>query len=255
MQFTRIEPTGDAAKAVECYWTAKDDDAAPVVQKIIPDGFAEIIFHFGDHYRINLNGRWRKQGRRLLAGQITKYFYLENTGVSDMMGIKLKPSAITHLFGISMKDKADRVVVLDNKIQIDCENVDAYFNELCNRYPADHPVDKAVDIMFARNGMISIAEVCQEISVGERYLQQLFQKYVGVTPKFFCRILRFSYIFRVIKEDKPKWADVVYEAGYYDQSHFIKNFKAFTGEDPGEYVFADKSLANFFMKRSHFYNR
>jgi AraC-like DNA-binding protein len=85
--------------------------------------------------------------------------------------------------------------------------------------------------------------------VGERYLQQLFQKYIGVSPKFFARIVRFSYIFKVIKDEDPNWADVVYEAGYYDQSHFIRNFKAFTGEDPSAYIFAEKSLANFFMKK------
>src|ERR1700754_1042334 len=102
MEFRRIEPTGVAARAVECYWTVKDDDPTPVKQKIIPDGFTEIIFHFGDHYRINLNGKWRNQGTRLLAGQISKYFYLENSGKTDILGIKLKPTAITHLYEIPM---------------------------------------------------------------------------------------------------------------------------------------------------------
>src|SRR4051812_15605631 len=102
MDFRRIEPTGNASRAVECYWYVKDDDTTPVKQKIIPDGFAEIIFHFGDHYRINLDGRWKKQGKRLLAGQITKHFFLENMGRSDMLGIKLKPTAIAHLFNIPM---------------------------------------------------------------------------------------------------------------------------------------------------------
>jgi AraC-like DNA-binding protein len=249
MDFRRIEPTGHACKAIDYYWLAKDDNSTCVKQKIIPDGFAEIIFHFGDQYRINLHGRWQRQGRRLLAGQLTKYFYLENTGVSDMMGIKLKPAAVTHLFGISMKDLVDRVVVLDEKIKIDTENVDEYFNRLCVNYPCDHPADKAVEIILSKKGMITVAELCSEIDVSERYVQTLFQKYVGLSPKFFSRVIRFSHIFNLIKEHDPDWAEVVYKAGYYDQSHFIRNFKAFTGEDPGEYLFAEKTLANFFMKR------
>lgn len=248
MEFRRIEPTGAAAKAVECYWIVKNDDATPVRQKIIPDGFTEIIFHFGDHYRINLDGRWSRQGKRLLAGQISKYFYLENSGVSDMLGIKLKPTALTHLFGMQMKPLVDKVIALD--VDIDYENVDRYFNDLCQKYPDDHPADRAVEMIFGKNGMLSVTSICKELSVGERYLQQLFQKYVGLSPKFFARIVRFSYIFRVIKESSPDWAQVVYEAGYYDQSHFIRNFKAFTGEDPSAYIFSEKTLANFFMKKN-----
>jgi AraC-like DNA-binding protein len=254
MEFRRIEPTDVAARAVECYWTVKDDDPTPVKQKIIPDGFAEIIFHFGDHYRINLDGRWAKQGTRLLAGQIRKYFYLENSGKTDILGIKLKPTAITHLFGVSMKDKVDKVIKLDDKIKIDVTNddvtrIDECFNELCQKYPIDHPVDRAVEMIFENKGMIAMSAICAELGIGERYLQQLFAKYVGLQPKFFARIVRFSHVFKVIKENKPDWADVVYEAGYYDQSHFIRNFKAFTGEDPSQYIFAEKTLANFFMKK------
>jgi AraC-like DNA-binding protein len=247
MEFKRIEPTKDAARAVECYWTIRDHNITPVKQKIIPDGFAEIIFHSGDHYKINLDGKWRKQGTRLLAGQISKYFYLENSGRTEILGIKLKPAAITHLFNVSMKGIVDKVISLDKKIRIDVTSVDEYFNEICQNYPIDHPVDKAVEMIFQKQGMISVSTICAELGVGERYLQQLFAKYVGLSPKFFARIVRFSYVFKVIKENKPDWADVVYEAGYYDQSHFIRNFKAFTGEDPGEYIFAEKTLANFFM--------
>lgn len=248
MEFRRVEPTGAAARAVECYWYAKDGDAKLVKQKIIPDGFAEIIFHFGDPYRIDLDGRWKRQGRRLLAGQITKFFFLENTGASDMLGIKLKPTAPAHLFGVSMKSIVDKVVNFETPI--DTDNIDQYFNELCKDYPVDHPADKAVDIIFSKKGMVTVASICKELSISERYLQQLFQKYIGLSPKFFARVVRFSYIFQLIKENDPDWAQVVYEAGYYDQSHFIRNFKAFTGEDPSHYIFAEKTLANFFMKKT-----
>ena len=239
MEFRRIEPTGAAAKAVECYWTVTDDDTTPVKQKIIPDGFTEIIFHFGDHYRINLDGQWRKQRNRFLAGQISKFFYLENSGVTNIVGVKLKPPAITHLFGVSMKGIVDKVVDLDKTVKIDLtgDDVDAIndcFSRLSKDYPGDHPVDRAVEIIFSKKGMISVTDVCNELFVGERYLQQLFQKYVGLTPKFFARVVRFSYIFQLIKENSPDWANVVYEAGYYDQSHFIKAVKKLAGVSPKE---------------------
>ena len=45
------------------------------------------------------------------------------------------------------------------------------------------------------------------------------------------------------------WSDVSFLAGYYDQSHFIKNFKEFTGENPSDYGFNDINMANFFLKK------
>jgi AraC-like DNA-binding protein len=267
MRFQRIDPTGPAQKAIECYWIVEDEDATPVKQKIIPDGFTEIIFHFGDNYRVNLGGRWQQQAKSLLAGQITGHFFLENTGVTNILGIKLKPAAVAHLFGVSMKPFTDKVVELkksvggkmkglEAELRKSTDNdkrvklVDEFFSVQCVRYPDEHPVDKALDMIFSKKGMIPVSDICKELSVGERYIQQLFQKHVGLSPKFLARIVRFSYIFQLIKENSPDWAGVVYEAGYYDQSHFIRNFKAFTGEDPTAYIFAEKSLANFFMKKA-----
>lgn len=266
MNFRRVEPRGLARQAIECYWTVNDEDTVPAKQKIIPDGFTEIIFHFGDSYRINLGGRWQRQAKSLLAGQIKGNFYLENTGATDIIGVKLKPAAVAQLFGVNMKLFTDRVVELKQAVGGKMKEVESiirksddtderlkfindFFTDSCRNYPNDHPVDKALDMIVAKKGMISVSDICKELSMGDRYIQQLFQKYVGLSPKFFARIIRFSYIFQLIKENNPDWAGVVYEAGYYDQSHFIRNFKAFTGEDPTAYIFAEKSLANFFMKK------
>src|SRR5690242_12308900 len=112
MQFSRIEPPEGLKHLVECYWIVKSTDPAPTLQKIIPDGFPEIIFHFGDPYKIELKTNWEIQGNNLIAGQITKYFYLENTGQSDILGIKLKPAALTQLFGVDMSLLKDKVITL-----------------------------------------------------------------------------------------------------------------------------------------------
>src|SRR5688572_33304007 len=98
MQFNRIDPPNGLRHLVECYWIAKSNSSTPTQQKIIPDGFPEIIFHFGDPYRIELESDWEIQSNSLVAGQITKHFFLENTGRSDILGIKLKPAAPTQLF-------------------------------------------------------------------------------------------------------------------------------------------------------------
>ena len=71
------------------------DDGAIREEKIIPDGYPEMIFHYKDPYFIDIEGQWQKQDRYLLAGQIRNHFFLKNSGRSGIFAIKLQPTALT----------------------------------------------------------------------------------------------------------------------------------------------------------------
>lgn len=267
MIFKRIPPGKGLEKWIECYWIMENDDPQPCTQKILPDGFPEIIFHYGDPYRICLRDTWEQQSRQLLAGQISSHFLLENTGRSGVLGIKAKPAALSHLFQLDMQQYTDKVVDLEqtigNRLQMlypdGVERVDHdQWIEACNHTflqllqqqdVQTTLVDDVVEMIIARNGMITISDIRERLGVGERQLERLFKKQVGLTPKYFARVIRFSTIFRLIEQGDSGWAGLAYESGYYDQSHFIRNFKAFTGEDPSRYGFDEKNMANFFLKR------
>jgi AraC-like DNA-binding protein len=98
-------------------------------------------------------------------------------------------------------------------------------------------------------GMNSVSDLANELKISERQLERIFKQYVGLSPKFYSRIIRFSTIFQLKEQGDPNWIDLTYESGFADQSHFIRNFKAFTGEDPSSYSFGDQNMANFFMKK------
>lgn len=267
MFFSRFEPAKELTSFIECFWIIEDDDKTPRLQKIIPDGFNEIIFHYGDPYRINLSGQWEVQSRSLLAGQIRKHFFLENTGVSGMVGIKLKPTAITHLYGFSMHQLTDRAVDIssvlgDHFISTEGKLLAAashteriailnnHFLQLLTTIKIkETAIDKAVELIFSQHGMIPVTAIARVAGVGERQLENLFKKYVGLSPKFFTRIIRFSYIFQLIQENNQSWTGLAYEASFFDQSHFIRNFKDFTGENPSDYSFDEKNMANFFLHK------
>lgn len=264
MQFNRIEPPAELKHLVECYWIVKGNDPTPSLQKIIPDGFPEIIFHFGDPYRIELKNEWETQAISLVAGQITKYFFLENTGPSDILGIKLKPTALTQLFGTNMSLLKDEVIsfsVFGNKVLNKINQLIREVNDSNDRIRIinEHltklsiqinPVEKAIESIFLSNGMLTVTSICEQCEITERQLERHFKKYIGLSPKFYARLIRFSYIFQIAQETKLSWTEVGLESGFYDQPHFIKNFKAFTGEDPSRYFFDEPNLANFFLKKT-----
>jgi len=266
MQFTRISPREELNNLIECYWTVESDDPAPLLQKIIPDGFPEMIFHFGDAYTIKLRQQWELQPKNLLAGQITSHFHLQNTGRSSILGIKFKPAALTHLFDISMHELTNRVVELNSTLpgKLDAlentlrlavshlhriEIIQEYLTKIYPKGLTETPIEKAIATIFSTKGMISVGEICDSAMTSERQLERLFKKYIGLSPKFYARIIRFSHIFQVVQEKEMSGSALGLESGFYDQSHFIKNFKAFTGEDPSRYFFDQPNLANFFLKK------
>ncbi|NQY35322.1 MAG: AraC family transcriptional regulator [Alteromonadaceae bacterium] len=80
-----------------------------------------------------------------------------------------------------------------------------------------------------------------------RQLERYFKQAIGLPPKLYCRIIRFAYIFKLISTNNSNWSEISTQAGFYDQSHFIKNFKEFTGEEPSKYGFKAENLANLFL--------
>ncbi len=265
MIYEQFKPHETLSNLISCYWVVEDENTNVNTQKIIPDGFTEIIFHYRPPYEININGQWELQSENLLAGQLSNHFYLRNTGKSGMVGIKFLPDALTQLFQINMVKILNEVVplnhigrVLDPLIEFSnlpishdqkIAKIDHWFQSFVSEKQITfHPIHKVIQYILQRNGMLKVSELSQQLKVGERQLERLFKHYVGLSPKLFCRIVRFSYIFKLIDSGDQQWTDLSYSAGFFDQSHFIKNFKEFTGEDPSSYGFDEKNMANFFLQ-------
>lgn len=264
MYFKKIKPHPALTDYIVCYWLMRDDSTTPQVKKIIPDGFTELIFHFGEAYRTDITGIWMVQEADLLAGQVSRYFYLENTGPTNMVAIKLQPAALTELFGLNMTDYTDLVTGIRHighaglqrlrKLIMGAMDENALKTLLDNFFMSfgrsEHqPLAAVIEYIMIHNGLLKVKDMTAFAGISERQLERLFKRYIGLSPKYYARIIRFNYIFELISSGKSSWMEVVYHSGYYDQSHFIRDFKAFTGEDPSAYFFDAENMANFFLKK------
>jgi AraC-like DNA-binding protein len=267
MLFRQVLPSSGLKRYIEYFWIVESEDSFPVVQKIIPDGFTEVIFHYGDPYEINIRKAWEVQPKSVVAGQIKKFFFLKNTGRSKVVGIKFKPAALAQIFGLDMGLITDNVIALqecqndnltalglkvrglsnyDSAIQV----ISNYLDELIPEHKVGElAIERAVGMIFQTKGIISVNELCKKLFLTERQLERTFKFYIGLSPKFYSRVIRFHQIFKLMKEQDKSWISLALEAGYYDQSHFIRNFKSFTGDDPTQYPFHDQNMANFFLMR------
>jgi len=94
----------------------------------------------------------------------------------------------------------------------------------------------ALDVLIEGRGNISIKHLADQLQLSERTLQRLFKEYVGVSPKQFAKIIQFQSSLKSVSQcGLQKLTDVVYEHGYADQSHFIRDFKKYTHTKPSRF--------------------
>jgi len=98
-------------------------------------------------------------------------------------------------------------------------------------------VQYAIAEITRHQGTLSIQALSDRIGISQSHLGTLFKRLVGIPPKEMARLHRFGYIHRLIDPTRTiDWARVAHQAGYYDQSHFNRDFIAFLGQSPSEYL-------------------
>lgn len=106
-----------------------------------------------------------------------------------------------------------------------------------------------INKIHASKGQCNVAQLASFFSISERTIHRLFNKLVGVNPKNYINLIRFRTVLQLASKPNTDLLSNAFDVGYYDQSHFIKNFKAFSTLTPLQ--FFDKKS---FDKVSDFYN-
>jgi AraC-like DNA-binding protein len=261
---------------VERLWVLEMPAGMATVDPVLPDGHAEIIVHCGDPFREQLsNGELRTQGRVLLAAQSQRAVRLSPGGSSLIVGARLRYDGGSAMFRMPQHELTDRIV--------DVKTVDPHLARRLADHVAGHGssdrdpdrhrnlagaldevlVSRAADgnatslaghaAAFAhhRRGLIRVDGLAQYAGVTERQLQRLFLRDIGLSPKQFLRTIRFQEILRALQGGTPtRWTDLALRFGFYDQAHFINDFKTFTGETPTQWHFAEDSLTAIFSAQN-----
>lgn len=96
-------------------------------------------------------------------------------------------------------------------------------------------IQASMHYMFGSKGIVSIRSLSEKLCYSERHIRRMFQSELGVSPKEILNIIRFQNILHELKIDSsPCFTEIAMKYGYYDQSHFCKNFKGLYGVSPSE---------------------
>lgn len=279
MHYRAIPPQRRLAKYIECFWTlegsSQPDAIAP--EAILPDGCIELIFNLADPFkRYHADDKIEIQPATLLAGQMQRFARIEPTGRVKLFGVRFHPGGAYPFLQLPLSELTDQIIHFENianqlgrelaeKIQTAgslrerrriIETV--FLARLDSRYETTRTVRAAVALLLQKDGLLAIERLQQMAGISERQLERQFQTQVGLTPKFFSRLLRFQKVFKAVSQNhRLGWSFIAAECGYYDQAHFIHDFKAFSGQNPSAYFREDHQMAEYFTRKnrmSDFYN-
>ncbi|MEO0565280.1 MAG: helix-turn-helix domain-containing protein [Chloroflexota bacterium] len=257
MDYQVYEPHPDLASLVKCYWTLEVPAAeARQRQRIIPDGCLEMAFIFGeDIKRYTSDDKFVLQPRAMVLGQITEPFYIEPTGYVNCFATRFYPYGLANFISTPIRELADKDTPLadlfdetsatnlhqnmraadDAAARIDI--VEAFlFEKLKDPVAIDHIVKTTIDMMFSTGGNVSIKDMLKHDRAKRRQLERKFTAQVGISPKQLCRVIRLQAALNImLHQPSESLSQVAYSSDYYDQAHFTKDFKGFTGMTPKEF--------------------
>lgn len=251
-------PQGILEPYVKLMWYSNDYSPESSKERVLPQGSSQIIINLGNSIFRHFEGPDYKKERKydpiILTGISTGYIFLDSFSRISTMGVVLKPGAITALFGIPAGEFRDQIVPVQDICETDTTELKQKLDEaappedklaLLREFlahclePSFQPkpaVIYAAGQLDIKNGMLPIAEILDQTGYSHRWFSKIFKETVGITPKRYSRISRFQHTLRMIRKSSiPDWTSFALSCGYYDQSHFIHDFKHFAGLSPGEY--------------------
>jgi transcriptional regulator GlxA family with amidase domain len=110
--------------------------------------------------------------------------------------------------------------------------------------PQDAGVSRCVAALHQSDGTLGIDAAARLAGVGRRQLERRFLDVVGITPALLANVFRFRRVFDAIERDSRRpWTDAAVAAGYFDQSHLVRDFRRFVGCTPTEFAASLPGLA------------
>lgn len=268
MLYKKFQPTLELIPFVDCLFVWEGGTNEILLVQSPPSGFNALVFNYADPYWAFLQEEQKDQVPLAFAsGQFTGNYHLELKGKIGMIGIVLKASSLYNFFGLNMVNMVNKRLALEeflgeagNKIHQEIINAssieerikilqDFLLGQLETVKRKLSIIDEAIYFIDHKNGMLTIDEVLSRFKISRRYLEKKFLEKVGISPKLYARIKRFAYLSnKVVHNQEVDWQDIVFENGFHDQSHLVKDYKAFNQMNPSEYYQKHRELIRFIDK-------
>ena len=236
--------------------------AGQASERVIPTGMMCLMFHRGERLFSSSENQW--QPRAFLSGQDISYTDLSYCGAIDMISVEFRPGGAKAFFKMPMIELNGQAVAIDALSDPQLTELEKRLSEtgdpnacvfhieqfLYKRfYPLEAYNLRRVNAVMQSvyRGEQNIDRLAQTACLGYKQFKRVFADYVGANPKDYLRVVRFQKALHSLQiQPQISLTQLAYECGYYDQAHFIKEFKRFSGYTPTEYKSVCQPHSDFF---------
>jgi AraC-like DNA-binding protein len=265
VDYAEFAPLAPLAPFVRCVWTFDSTGSDESIQRIVPDGRPELVLHCAEPYaELDRRGAAHPQPHALFAGQVTRPLRLRARGRASVIGVRFHPAGARAFLGQPLRATTDARIPLDllfpetaGTLMRDLrmasgaaerlQRVQAFVlaRTAAGEAQRDRIVEAAVARIDAASGEVDVGGMAVDAGIGRRQLERRFGDAVGIGPALLAAIFRFRRVFDVLERDAARpWTDAALAAGYYDQSHFIREFRRFVGCTPTEFAQTASALSS-----------
>jgi AraC-like DNA-binding protein len=240
---------------VESVWHSESPAPLQCAERVLPDGRFHLLLNLG-------------VGGAAVAGLRSQHVVIDTARLSSVMGVVFRPGAARAFLAAPAVDFCDQVVQLDlvwgwrsadqlldrlreartaeARLRIVEEALADRMQTFREKHLPMHPIMHYVLHAFGNAPHIrTVADVSREIGWSRRWLSQAFAEQVGITPKRYCRLLRFQHVVREIASQRSvDWAGIALAGGFCDQAHLVHEFRAFSGLSPETFLASERPFPN-----------
>jgi AraC-like DNA-binding protein len=253
--FSAVQPSAAPLSAFIANLWSLSDAPPHAKERIVPSGTLEIVINLSeDQFRIydSAEGeQFRRFSGAIVSGAYDSYFVIDTAAHASVVGVHFKPGGALPFLGVPPGELGRGHVDLETlwgaaarelrEALCCCASATRRFQILEAALLArlSRPMRRHAAVQIALDELdrgTSVHEIVAEVGLSHRRLVQVFTAEVGITPKLFGRLQRFQRAASLTRNTTPNWSKLAAQCGYFDQSHLIRDFVAFTGLSPTEFV-------------------
>ena len=256
---TFLRPSAILAPYVSDYFAIEADPPPPgggaSTARVLPVPHTQLVFGHGDPcFERLLAGSLAPSPDYAITGFMSQTIEYSCPGRLGVIMVGLQPWGLRPFLRGAIPEMVDRNLLISTEflhvanlewqvrsagsLQQRIDHIETFLLRYLRQPALDQPIVEAVEELVQRRGDVDLGQLARDAGIGSRHFRRRFQAAIGVAPRRFCQVVRFQSVFTALdrQEGAPDWCALALEAGYYDQSHFIHAFRAFTGLTPAAYL-------------------